>query len=261
MTMTLHRDVTPFSNCGGQVASGTDLFGTDYWCVYCGAKFNKQNPEMVAILLDLAAMDDEEDGGSTWMDLDPSVAWNDPESRHGRMAALYLRAGWEDCYHGDATFHYNVKVGRGGVWQAIQDAIRSHIDKLPEPVRDGARDRIEDRVDQMGDDDLRMWWEDELPEHFADEYVYPQPNGPPAFRFVRSTDRVYSCGRSGGYVNARDFQDDPETFIRFGFWLTEQRDWFNGSEYGRDLVERAIEEDAETQLAALASPRSERIEA
>lgn len=38
--MVLHRDVDPHSSCGGQVASGQVLFGTDYWCVYCGAKFD-----------------------------------------------------------------------------------------------------------------------------------------------------------------------------------------------------------------------------
>ena len=37
--MRLHRDVDS-STCGGQVALG-DLFGTDYWCVYCGAKWSE----------------------------------------------------------------------------------------------------------------------------------------------------------------------------------------------------------------------------
>lgn len=38
--MRLHRDVDPESHCGGQVADGQELFRTDYWCVYCGAKWN-----------------------------------------------------------------------------------------------------------------------------------------------------------------------------------------------------------------------------
>lgn len=38
--MLLHRDVAPQSQCGGQVADGQELFGTDHWCVYCGAKWN-----------------------------------------------------------------------------------------------------------------------------------------------------------------------------------------------------------------------------
>jgi len=37
----LHKDVNPGSACGGQVADGA-LFGEDYWCVYCGAKWSDQ---------------------------------------------------------------------------------------------------------------------------------------------------------------------------------------------------------------------------
>lgn len=38
--MALHRDVDASSSCGGRVTSGKDLFNTDYWCVYCGAKWS-----------------------------------------------------------------------------------------------------------------------------------------------------------------------------------------------------------------------------
>lgn len=39
--LTLHRDVQRNSECGGQVSTrGKALFGVDYWCVYCGAKFD-----------------------------------------------------------------------------------------------------------------------------------------------------------------------------------------------------------------------------
>lgn len=37
--MRIHRDVDHRSHCGGQVASG-EMFGVDYWCVYCGAKWS-----------------------------------------------------------------------------------------------------------------------------------------------------------------------------------------------------------------------------
>jgi len=43
--MRLHRDVDPESRCGGQVADGEELFGTDYWCVYCGAKWSEGTEE------------------------------------------------------------------------------------------------------------------------------------------------------------------------------------------------------------------------
>lgn len=38
--MRLHTDVDTHSDCRGQVADG-DLFGTHYWCVYCGAKWSE----------------------------------------------------------------------------------------------------------------------------------------------------------------------------------------------------------------------------
>lgn len=41
--LILHRDIRPQDNCGGQVAIGEGpqaLFGTDYWCVYCGKKWS-----------------------------------------------------------------------------------------------------------------------------------------------------------------------------------------------------------------------------
>jgi len=38
--LLLHRDVQPGSECGGQVADAHKLFGTDFWCVYCGKKWN-----------------------------------------------------------------------------------------------------------------------------------------------------------------------------------------------------------------------------
>lgn len=40
--MRLHCDVDPTSGCRGQVADGSDLFRTDYWCVYCGTKWSEQ---------------------------------------------------------------------------------------------------------------------------------------------------------------------------------------------------------------------------
>jgi hypothetical protein len=43
--MKLHKDVDPQSDCGGQVASGRELFNTDYWCVYCGAKWSDQSTD------------------------------------------------------------------------------------------------------------------------------------------------------------------------------------------------------------------------
>ena len=38
--LVLHKNVNPNSKCGGLVADGRELFGEDYWCVYCGAKWS-----------------------------------------------------------------------------------------------------------------------------------------------------------------------------------------------------------------------------
>ena len=39
---TFHKDADPNSQCGGRIADGRELFNTDYWCVYCGAKINRK---------------------------------------------------------------------------------------------------------------------------------------------------------------------------------------------------------------------------
>jgi hypothetical protein len=36
--LTKHREVDPDIDCGGLVAPG-DIFGTEWWCVYCGRKW------------------------------------------------------------------------------------------------------------------------------------------------------------------------------------------------------------------------------
>lgn len=45
-----HRDVDPQSNCGGRVATthAEALFSKDYWCGYCGAKWNRPSQERKA---------------------------------------------------------------------------------------------------------------------------------------------------------------------------------------------------------------------
>lgn len=42
--MRYHNDVDTKSHCGGSVTSGKELFNTDYWCVYCGAKWSENEP-------------------------------------------------------------------------------------------------------------------------------------------------------------------------------------------------------------------------
>lgn len=40
--LALHRLNDPNSTCGGQVTTGRELFDTDFWCVYCGKKWNAE---------------------------------------------------------------------------------------------------------------------------------------------------------------------------------------------------------------------------
>ena len=133
--------------------------------------------ELTALLAKVDALESEEDDGDTWWDL---------ESRHGRLAALYLEAGWEGCYD---------------------------ISHIPGAV---------------------------------------PFNG--AFK-------VWQCGRSGGYLNAPDVEDDPRIMLQLAYIARQSRDYFNGADWGKYLAETAIEEDRERELAKLASPRPDRVEA
>lgn len=212
--------------------------------------------QLTELFAKLDALDAEPDAGNTWMDADPSVAWDDPESRHGRLAALYEEAGWEHCYHnGGGRFHYDVKLNGNGAWQAFHNKVARSIS---DPK---ATDRIAEIADGLTEGELEFWWED-LPEddisHIpgAIPFDVDYAGGPTRERF-----KVWQCGRSGGYLNAPDVEDRPRVMLQLAFIAEGAREYYNSAEYGTYLAENALEQYSETMLEAMASPRPDRVEA
>ena len=207
--------------------------------------------ELTEYLARVDALDNEEDGGETWMDADPEAAWGDPESRHGRLAALYLEAGWEGCYHREgAHFHYDVKMNGNGAYRGFRDKVDAAVSD------NAAYDRISEIADGITEMELESWWEN-LPyddiSHIEGAVEFA-PAGRPTFK-------VWQCGRSGGYLNAPKVENDPRIMLQLAFIAQGARDYFNSPEWGEYLAELAIEEYNERRMGELASPRIERIEA
>lgn len=203
------------------------------------------------LLARVTALQTKDDDGEltawTWLDADPDVAWRDPDSYHGKLAALYIDAGWEVCYHRDARFHYNVKI-RGG-YQVTRDAV------FAANLNDDAQARVFERLDAYNEQDIQAWWEFGEAEDFL-------ANLDPPRTFSRYTrDGVYSCGKSGGYANCDGLKVYPEAMIRLAQFLGQAVDYYESAEYATELVERAMVDDKAEMMMALASPRPQRIEA
>jgi len=157
-------------------------------------------------------------------------------------AEVYEHAGWEPCYHRTgADWHYNVKLNGNGRFRGYTDT----IDRLA-PTAD--RDTLYQIADSLEYGDREWWWE-ELRYELANEYVLGYDPGP-----------VWSCGRQGGYVHLQR-EPDADSMMTIGRYLQGERDYWNSTEAGIDLAERAIEHYNEQALADLASPRPQRIEA
>lgn len=203
-----------------------------------------------ALLAKVAAINSEIHEGYTWWDADPEVAWGEPESLHGRWAALYLEAGWTRCYHGDAVFHYDVKLHGMGANHALWNAIREVVP--PEGTA-----RIDEIVTMLEEDELDNWWTHTTP-YFIEELRPNHALAPRSTSGVRP--QVWSCGR-GGWLNAPDYERDPEVMIRLAGHLAESVRYYTSAEWGEYLASEALELDRDSQMAALASPRPDRIEA
>jgi hypothetical protein len=163
------------------------------------------------------------------------------------MAALLLAAGWEGCYHREGPrFHYNVKLDGNGRWTGIRSAVRE-IENGRGDVFDAQL--LERYVEADAESQLEMWWEDVA--YDLAEYA--------------STDRpkVWSCGRSGGYVNVPEWERpwSVPSLIRAAAYFGWQREACNTEEAGRALVKYALERYDFDKLEELASPRAERVEA
>lgn len=198
------------------------------------------------LMRDVISLESDEDS-YTFMDNDPSVAWDDPESHHGRLAALYLEAGWERCYHRDgARFHFNVKVNGNARWRGYNDRLDAIRESRGETFDETLFDAITRQVDDM---EREFWWdsvswaEDENGKILRTELS----NGGWS---VRSG--VWSCGRSGGYVNVPKVESDGETMIRMAAWLSHEVEGFNSYDTGAWVADEALRLYDEEQTWRLA---------
>lgn len=188
------------------------------------------------------ALEDNQEELSTWVDNDPSVAWDDPDSYHGKLAALYLEAGWEKCYHGDARFHFDVKLNGNEAWRRFQD-LRNGLEAERNGLLDADEfDALADRVQEW---ELESWWEDT-----ARDLRYPTWS-----ERAFPGKRLYSCGRSGGYLNADAIDDDPVAMIELARHCQESRDYYNSAEWAERLFNETVGRYDAYKLEAMASPR------
>jgi hypothetical protein len=196
---------------------------------------------------DLWNTDDED--AWTFYDGDPAVAWNVPESTHGRMAALLESAGWERCYHGRVKFHYNVKMDGNGRYRGYRDALKEMEESRPAFDGDDALEEIANGIEEM---ELEAWWED-LTANLAEAAGLTYKQRP----------RAYSCGRSAGYVNIPSWETPAtvEYMILAAEWLQAERENHNSTDAGRYVFEMALEEYDARRMEGLASPRPDRVEA
>ena len=207
------------------------------------------------LIAQVIALEEDEDA-LTWLDQDPSVAWSagyplqrlwtsPEESGFAKLRAIYLDAGWEDCYHatfqgGGAHVHYNVKVQGMYSYRGFHDALKKA------QVSNEANARIEELAQTRHDGEISAFWEWELPDFLKE---------------LETSGEAWSCGRSSGYVNSPDLETDGEPMIRLAQYLERTKDWMNSYDHGKIEAEELIEEDQTIQMNALASPRIERIEA
>jgi len=152
--------------------------------------------------------------------------------------------GWEHCYHRNGgEFHFNVKDSGNERWRGFQDGV---------PDREGFDRDLFDRIAAQQDEkDREYWWSDRLVEALY-EAGYQSPHGRP---------RIWSCGRSGGYLHSNDLESDMVGMVLMGKWLTAEMEWYRSRDVGQQAAVYALELYDEHKLAALASPRPTRIEA
>lgn len=181
----------------------------------------------------------------TWLDGDPSVAWDDrdAESYHGKLAALYEDAGWERCYHRGARFHFNVKLNGHRAWSRFRE-LRNALDAERNGLLDSTEfDSLADSIQEW---ELESWWEDT-----ARDLRYPswtEQSFPKGWR-------LYSCGRSEGYLNADVLNLEPVAMIELAEHCQRSRDYYNSEEWAEYLFSRTVEEYDAAKMEALASPR------
>jgi hypothetical protein len=202
------------------------------------------------------ALDDDEDS-RTWLDADPEVAWGcEPgESYLASLRAIYESVGWEGCYHRDGRLHFDVKIRNS------YPSLNRALDKL-NLSDDDARERIEQRMQDDGEFELEIFWQENIESQFLDRLQEDNPSIVIPPKTKRHNLYVYQCGRSGGYANPiNSLITNFEVMIPLAKFLVESVEGFESQDHWDYLAENALEAYQDERMAELASPRIERIEA
>ncbi len=204
--------------------------------------------DLESALSALTAMSEEEEEGYTWMDADPSVAWEDEGSHHGRSREAMMAAGWEGCHHrsrgSGSQLHLNVKLSGSGRWRGYRD-FASEIERKRGDSFD--RELFDQIANQGGMMERESGW-DEARWMIAD--LLGITSG-------RDLPDLYSGGNGGWMEIPRELEIDPESACYFAVWVLEAIESLNSESAGRWIGEQVIEQYDESRLADLASPRSE----
>ncbi len=184
------------------------------------------------------------------------------------IADVLRSAGFESCYHNDgARWHYNVKLIGSGRWQGFRDKQNAREDR----ANGFDSNRFEVIAQQLEDDYSEVWWVESVQVGAQcalwdttedDIWLAQNPRDEDGNRLERkpnlySAPRVYSCGRSAGYVNSTELETDAGAMLRFAEWLESEDIYNNSNEAGAYLADEALELYDSALLAELASPRVE----
>ena len=188
-----------------------------------------------------------EDTDWTSIDDDRDVAWGDPESYHGKLAAAYREAGWQPCYHdyGRTAFHFNVKVN--GRWRVYEAALAKAVKDIP-----NLRLEVWDAcIEQVSEHEMTWAWE--LMSDGNTEYLL---NANDKDSHLRLGDTFWQGGRSGGWFEISNSwaSDNPEWMLQLADYLRDIVTYYQSTKrYGDFLcgeaydlyTERVYELDAE----------------
>jgi len=167
----------------------------------------------------------------TWMDADRDVAWGDPDSYHGKLAAAYREAGWEPCYHdyGRTVFHFNVKIY--GRWRPISDMLsQTAIDLGIE------YDEVERVAETLYERELESWWEN-----------VGEATLTAATPFEGRKD-YWADGRMGGWFHVSNAwaANHPKPMLELADYLRESVEYYASQEwvdYLKDWIVEVLTDD------------------
>jgi len=198
---------------------------------------------------DVISLENDDDAW-TWMDDDPSVAWGDEDSYHGRLAAIYLAAGWESCYHRGSRFHFNVKVNGHARYRGYSDKVKEIRETRGDSFNETLFDQIAEREYQ---NESEQWWGEVSWAEDDDGMIlrHKLTDG----GYAKFSD-VWGCGRSGGYVNVPKVETNGQIMVRLAAWLAREVEGFNSYDAGRYAAEYALDLYDEERIEAMSSDKA-----